>query len=129
MKFNVSRLLETAKYLPTKVGQEIPDFFNYMADFVENTVRCLRGGLTFADNIACDVRTVSLTHGATQVVNSVKPVVGVIPLRVISTTYGLESFAWYYDQGGRLTVKANFSFTAPVTAPTSPLDVVLVLLF
>ena len=120
----MSRLLETAKYLPTKVGQEIPDFFNYMADFVENTVRCLRGGLTFADNIACDVRTVSLTSGTPQVVNSVKPVVGVILLRVISTAHGLESFGWFYDQGGKLTVKARFTDT-----PLSPLDVVLVLLF
>lgn len=124
MKFSVSRLLETAKYLNTEVGKQVPDFFSYMADFVENTARCLRVGLTFSDNFACDVKTVSLTSGADQVISATKPVVGIIPLRVVSQTAGLDSFAWFYDKGGRLTVRATFT-----GSPTSALDVLLVLLF
>lgn len=123
-KFSVSRLLDTAKILATEVGQQIPDFFEYMADFVENTSRILRGGISFADNFACEVRTVSLTSGRIQIVSATRPVTGVIPLRVVSTSSGIESFAWFYDSGSRLTV--NMVFTNP---PESALDTVLVLLY
>lgn len=123
-KFKSNRLLETAKILTTKVGQEIPDFFSYMADFVENTARILRGGISFGDNFACQVKTVTLTSGTAQVVLASQSVTGIIPLRVVSPSSGLDSFAWFYDTGGKLTVKATFT-----GSPTSALDVLLVLLF
>lgn len=123
-KFTVTRLLETSRILATDVGQAIPDFFNYMAEFVEQTTRSLRSGLTFADNFACDYKTVSLTSGTAQKVTATKTVIGMLPLRVGSTSCGIDSFGWYYDAQGALTVKATFT-----GSPTTALDVLLVILF
>lgn len=124
MKITITRLLETSKLLATKVGQEIPDFFNYMGEFVEQVTRSLRSGLTFTDNFDCAIKTVSLSHEVAQVIESSKVVTGIIPLRVYSQTYLLRDFGWYYDNQGRLTVKAGFS-----SSPGTALSVQLVVLY
>jgi len=110
--------------MSTTVGQQIPDFFNYMADFVEQSVRSLRGGLTFSDNFACDLKTVTLKHATDQIVSASKVVVGIIPIRVVSQTTGIDSLAWWYNDAGKLTVKAGLT-----GAPAGTFDVSLVLLF
>ena len=145
-KITLTRLLETSQVLSTEAGQQIQAFVNYMADFVEQTVKALQGGLTFNDNFSGVQKNVSLKHNTEQIVQATKPVTGILCIRVISKTYGLDSFAWYYDDGGRLTVKATFTGgpnyvgyydqagtltvkAAFTGAPTSALDCTLVLLF
>ncbi len=123
-KFTVTRLLETARYLQTDVGRQLSDFLTYMAEFVEQTVRALRSGLTFADNFDCQVKPVSVKHGVAQVISASKTIVGIIPIRVLSTTTGLDAFAWYYDDQGIPTIKASFT-----GAPAQPVEILLVLLF
>lgn len=124
MKITITRLLDSAKYLATEVGQAIPDFFTYMAEFVEQATRSLRNGLTFSDNFDCQVKEVKLTSGVASEVSATKAVTGIIPVRVVSQVHGLESFAWWYSDNGKLTVKAVFT-----SVPTAPVDVVLVILF
>ncbi len=124
MKITITRLLDTAKFLATEVGQAIPGFFEYMAEFVEQTTRALRSGLTFADNFDCQVKTVSLKHDTIQVVSATKAVTGIIPVRVVSKTNSIASFGWWYSDNGELTVKMAYTITT-----TDPLDVVLVILF
>lgn len=124
MKVTITRLLETSKILATKVGQEIPDFFSYMGEFVEQVTRSLRSGLTFTDNFDCAVKEVSLRHNTAQIIDVPKTVTGILPVRVVSQEYILRDFGWYYDQQGRLTVKVAFD-----SDPGSALDVLLVVLF
>lgn len=124
MKITLTRVLETSKILATDIGQKIPDFFNYMAEFVEQVVRALRNGLTFQDNFDCLVKTVSLQHDVPQVVSADRKVNGIIPLRVMSQSLKLDGFGWYYDQQNRLTVNATFDPT-----PTSTIDVMILILF
>lgn len=124
MKVTITRLLETSKLLSTKVGQEIPDFLNYMGEFVEQVIRALRNGLSFADNHDCAIKTVGLRHNVAQVIEVPKTVSGILPTRVVSQTALLRDFGWYYDNQGRLTVKAGFD-----SDPGSSVDVVLVVLF
>lgn len=123
MKITITRLLETSKYLATEVGQQIPDFFSYMGDLVDNTVRALRNGLTFLDNFDCTVITVAVVHNTPQVVSVPKTAVGILTLRLVSTSYGIDSFAWYYDERGRLSVKVGIT-----GAPTLSQQVVLAIL-
>lgn len=124
MKLTITRLLETSKILATEVGQAIPDFFDYIAEFVEQVTRSLRGGLTFADNFACEVRSVTVKHNTAQVVSATKQAVGIIPIRVISTSTGIDSFAWYYSDRGELTIKATLT-----GSPTDTTSIVIVILF
>lgn len=124
MKLTITRLLETSKILATEVGQAIPDFFDYIAEFVEQVTRSLRGGLTFADNFACEIKTVTVKHNTEQVVSSTKQVVGIIPIRVISTSIGIDSFTWFYSDRGELTIKASLT-----GAPTATTPIVIVILF
>lgn len=124
MKVTLTRVLETSKILATKVGQEIPDFFNYMAEFVEQIIRSLRNGLTFRDNFDCETKTARLLHNVAQNISTTRQVTAIIPLRVVSQTAMLRDFGWYYDENNRLTVKVAFD-----ADPNSSIDVILLLLF
>ncbi len=124
MKITLTRVLETGKILATDVGQKIPDFFQYMGDFVEQVVRATRNGLNFRDNFDCVVKQVTLTHDTAQTIQVTKPVSEIIVSRVVSQTYILAAFGWYYDQQNNLTIRAKFD---PV--PNSSLDVRIVVLF
>jgi hypothetical protein len=124
MKLTITRVLETAKVLATEAGQEIGDFISYMAEFVDQVVRALRNGLTFKDNFDCEVRLVSLLHNTAQIVSSTRTVTGIIPVRLVRQDLMLRDFGWYYDDNGRLTVKASFD-----ADPGNAVDVQLVMLF
>lgn len=113
-KFTITRLLDVSQIMTTKTGQDLPAFFQYMAEFVEQAVRNLRRGLTFRENFACDTPTVSLRHGvpqAIQVTNN--PVTACFVVRVVSKVWLLEAFNWYYDDNGTFTVCARFGSQAP----------------
>lgn len=124
MKLTITRVFETAKILASETGQQISDMVNYLAEFVDQVVRALRNGLTFADNFDCQIKTVSLTHDVAQIVSSDRKVTGMIPIRCIRQDLMLAEFGWYYDDNGRLTVKASFD-----ADPGNAVDVQLVMLF
>lgn len=124
MKLTITRVFETAKILATETGQQISDMVNYLAEFVDQVVRALRNGLTFADNFDCQIKTVSLTHDVAQIVSSDRKVTGMIPIRCVRQDLMLSEFGWYYDDNGRLTVKASFD-----ADPGNAVDVQLVMLF
>lgn len=124
MKLTITRVFETAKILATETGQQISDMVNYLAEFVDQVVRALRNGLTFADNFDCQIKTVSLTHDVAQIVSSDRKVTGMIPIRCVRQDLMLAEFGWYYDDNGRLTVKASFD-----ADPGNAVDVQLVMLF
>jgi len=124
-KITISRLLETSRILTSKAGQELQDFITYVAELAEQTLRNLRNGLTFQDNFSCKVSTVSITHNVAQEINTDgKTPTGIIPIRVVSATTGLDSFSWYLNAKGKLEVKATFT-----GAPTNAIDTTLVILF
>lgn len=124
MKLTITRVFETAKILASETGQQISDMVNYLAEFVDQVVRALRNGLTFSDNFDCQIKTVSLTHDVAQIVSSDRKVTGMIPIRCIRQDLMLSEFGWYYDDNGRLTVKASFD-----ADPGNAVDVQLVMLF
>lgn len=127
-KFTITRLLDTTRIIKTDAGKQIPEFFEYMAQFVEQTVRNLRSGLTFTDNFASEIKTVDIKHGTPQVIVASKQVTGILVTRLQSSTLLLDSFGWYYDRNNRLTIVARYC-TATGTAATSsdivPVDLVL----
>lgn len=125
MKFTVTRLLETSKFVASEVGQKIPDFFEYMGEFVDLVGRSLRNGLSFRDNFDCQVKTVSLKHNTEQIVSADRAVWGVIPVRVGKQDTTLDEFGWYYDDNNRLTFKASFN---PDPSPNA-IDVLVIILF
>lgn len=124
MKITLTRVLETGKILATDVGQKIPDFFQYMGEFVEQLVRATRNGLTFRDNFDCVVKQVTLMHDTAQVIEVPKQVSEIIVSRVVSQTSILTGFGWYYNESNQLTIRAQFD-----PAPVSSLDVRIVVLF
>ena len=124
MKLTLTRLLDLSKALSTNAGNELKDTMTYLAEFVDQCVRSLRNGLTFTDNFDCAISTVGLKHNTATIISSTKPVNGIVPLRVFSSVNALDSFTWYFDDGGRLTVKAGF-----VGSPTATINVTLLLLY
>lgn len=124
MKISLTRVLETAKILSTEVGQSIPDFFQYMAEFVEQTVRSLRNGLNFRDNFDCEFKTVSLLHDTPQTIQATRQVSEIRFVRLMSQSAMLTAWAWYYDDAGRLTIKIKFD-----SDPGEAIDVIINLIF
>lgn len=129
-RVNLNRLLDTSKFLATKAGQELTEFITYVSDLSAEFVRCLRNGLTFADNFACKVSTISLQHNVATVINTDgKRPIGIIPLRAEaaqSANSGWSEFDWYIDASGQTTVKILF---AGSPAASVQISVTLVILF
>lgn len=125
----ISRTFDPARILKIVAqklsGESFLEFFDYFTPFCEQVLRILRGALTFKDNMASIQPTVSLTHNTSQIVNTDGKIpVGIIPIKVISTSSGTDSFAWYVDEKSQVTVKITFT-----GSPTGPLSVVLLILF
>lgn len=123
-KISINALLEVSKMLATKAGQELSEALDFLNDLADQTVRILRQGITVQDNLNASTPTVELTHNTAQVVNfeSSKQIFAVIPVRVISTQYGIDSFAWYLNAANQLVVKAGIT-----GAPTERVSVTLII--
>lgn len=125
MRLAISRLLETSKLINTKAGAELQDFIVYVADFAEQAIRVLSNGLTFADNFNCTVLKATLRHNTEQVLNTKgRTPEGLIPLRVHSSTTGIDQFSWYFNASGQTVVKTAF-----IGSPSGNVDVLLVILY
>jgi hypothetical protein len=110
MKITLSRIFEISKALTTAPGQELQDFIDFVAQFAEQTLRALRNGLTFDDNVRCMSQRISLTNLTDQLVNTGSVVPNrVLVTRVYSTKYSLASWLWFLDNAGRLTVRCGFT--------------------
>ncbi len=132
-KLTVSRLLEVSKLLSTEAGQQLQELITFVNDISDQTIRALRQGLTFDDNVNSKTATITLKDQTEQIVDTGgKTPWSVIPSRVISTVYGIAEFYWYMNNSGQLVVKIKYAvpITSPVTAaPASSLSVVVLMLF
>jgi hypothetical protein len=124
VKLRITSLLDTGEALKTVAGKQLQNMIGYLADFVSQISQMVRNGLTFEDNVNCQVKLVSLSHNVEQVVSSDKIVRGIITTRVFSGSVSISSMIWYYNNSSQLIVKATFS-----TDPSQAIDVNLILLF
>lgn len=124
-KLSISRLLEASKLLATKSGQELADLINYVNDLADQTLRALRQGLTYQDNLKCELITATLKDGVEQTINyNGDTIVEVRAIRTISTQYGMASMLWYKNSANELTVKVGFT-----GGPTSTVETVLLVMY
>ena len=125
-KISINSLLEISKMLATKAGQELSEALDFLNDLADQTVRILRQGITVEDNLNAITPTVSLAHNVPQIVNyeQTRQIFAVIPVRVVSTEYGIDSFGWHINSAGQLVVKAGIT-----GAPTAKVGVTLIIWF
>ncbi len=128
-RITISRIFEISKYLTTKAGQELRDPLQYLSEFAELTLRNLRNGLTFVDNLDCEVKQVTVRSGVETVVsitaNPSRRVVRLTVDRAIDGTfYVLDSFGWKYNAQGAIVIKATFAGSPPASLDI-PLVIVL----
>lgn len=128
MLFNITKLIDVAKARSTESGKELVDVLVYLAEFCELVGRCLRAGLTYRDNFACEAKTISLVHNTAQIVSvsSNRVVTGISLLKSILGTelVMLDSFGWHYTANGEVEVKAKFD-----GSPTAAISCDVVLYF
>lgn len=128
--FTITRLLDISADLATQAGQQLATTLAYLSEFVEQTARSLRQGLTFRDNFDASVRITALKHGQAQKISATKQATAILAVRVSDPKYLLDAFNWYYDPNGDLTVLALFKASdLSTTIPSTSLDVTLVVLF
>lgn len=108
MKLTISRLFDATRLLATQAGNDISELVEFTQTFAEQTLRALRNGLSFEDNVKCTTPVVILKHGVPQVLNVTGTVVGIIPTRVFGVQ-GISSLSWFYDKSGRLNVVPSFT--------------------
>lgn len=126
-RVTLSRIFEISKYLATKAGQELQDPLVYLSDFAELTLRNLRNGLTFADNLDCEIKRVTIRSGVETTVSTIssKRVVRITVDRAVDSTYFvIDSFGWKYNAQGAVVIKATLAGSPPASLDV-PLDLVL----
>ncbi len=132
-KITVSRLFEISRYLTTDAGKQLEGALRYLSEFAEVSIRTLRNGLTFADNVDCAIKTLTLPSEIVTTVafSGSKRASYVIPVRVVDINYWVISeFGWSYDSNGNLQVFCKILDTTGASPPTSWRgDLVLIILF
>lgn len=109
-KLSIQRLLEVSKLIATEAGAQLEEAITFLNDLADQTIRALRNGLTFRDNFNCIIQEASLQNEVESILNTGgKRPYGIIPLRVISTTVGLDSFYWHINEQNQTIVKVKFA--------------------
>lgn len=127
-KIRINRIFEVSKYLQTKSGQELRGVLEYVSDFAETTIRNLKNGLTFVDNIDCEIRRVTVREDTEVIIaqSSVKRPVKIFWDRVLNSTYySVTSFGWKFDDSGQVVVKFKFDGT-PASNLDLPVDLTII---
>lgn len=128
MKIELAGNLDTSKLTNTGAGKQLEQaggFITYVANAVRQFTQALTNRLTFRDNFNCIQSTVSFTHLTNQIVNTDgKNPTGIIPLRTLSTTNGVQSVIWYINESNQTVVNIEFR-----NAPSSPIQVILAIFF
>lgn len=124
-KLAVPALFELSKALATDAGQQLQEALQYLSIVSDQVVRALRQGVSLADNLDCLTSTVTLSHNKAQVVNaSGRQPVGIIPIRVVSTSVAIPTIQWSLNTANEVSVTATF-----LMDPGSAQQVVLLILF
>jgi len=114
---NISRLFDMSQALSTQAGQQLQGFLYYMAQLASETVRNLKNGLDFADNFACEIKSINVLNQTDTVVLPVTNqgrVTQIMIRQVVDQTYySVNSFGWYYGSNGNLLVNIGFLVTPP----------------
>lgn len=125
-KITISRIYELSKYLGTQAGKELQDPLTYMSEFAELTLRNLRNGLTFNDNLDCVTKRVTVKNNTETIVSiaSKKRAVRINIDRAIDDTfYVVTGFGWKFNTDGDVVIKVTFA-GSPGTADI-PIDIII----
>jgi hypothetical protein len=124
-KITIQRIFDATKALASEAGQSLQDFINFQAQFAEITLRALRNGLTYADNMDCEIRSLKLSQNASVAINLTKRPTEIRARRVLETSFALaQPIQWGFTANGKPFVVAVFS---PV--PTTPVEVEIIILY
>lgn len=125
MKLTISSIFDFATVASSKAAQELKIFIDYVNRVVDEVVKVLQGGLTFSDNFQGQQLVVELQHGVeTKVAIRRQQVLGILPLKVLSSTDALESLISSVNQEGQLILVPEFKL-----ASTTKYNVTLFILF
>ena len=107
--------MEVSKLIATEAGSQLEEAITFLNDLANQTTKALRNGLSFRDNFNCLIQEAELKHDVEAVLNTggKRPAM-ILPGRVIATTAGLDSFAWYINEQNQTIVKVKFSGTTDV---------------
>lgn len=122
-KITISRLFEISQYLTTKAGQELRPALAYISEFAEVTLRNLRNGLTFSDNLDCEIKQVSVRDGVETIISIAskrRPSRIYIDRIIDNTFYVVNAYGWKFNSVGDVVIKVKFDGT-----PSSSLDITL----
>lgn len=106
-KVTLGRIFDVSRYITTDAGKQLKDALAFISDFAELTLRNLRNGLTFVDNVDCVVKTISMITNAEEIIEvpGSKRVTQVMVRRILDDQYYVyNGFGWRYTKSGQLAV-------------------------
>lgn len=126
MKVTISRLFELSKYIATDAGKDLEGALSYLSDFAELTIRGLRNGLTFEDNLQCEKKTLSIRNNVETVILPAgkKRPIRILLDKVTSPYYIVNGFGWRFNTKGETTLIIQVAGSPPTTEQIS-LDVTI----
>lgn len=118
-KVRISKVFEVSKYLTTKAGQELQEVLYYLSEFVNDFISNLSNGLSYSDNFACELKTVSVFNGVETVIKVGGKKVYEIKIRQVidDTYYATTGFGWKYNAEGDIVAVFYFVGTPPASRP------------
>lgn len=120
-----TRTYDASKELKTNSGKELAGFIDATNTTFETVLRALKNGLSFKDNVNCEIREVDLKHGVPQQITAKNKVDMVFVGRVYSEANPLDKpLHWYMNSKGDLNLLAYFK-----DSPTLAIKVRIVILF
>lgn len=112
MKLTLPRIFDATRILSTQAGQQIQELIQFCQTAFEQLIRLSRNGITFEDNIKCQVSTVTLQHGKAQSLSVSGTATDLWSTRVFDSSKGTEALSrpleWRFTNDGKLEVTANF---------------------
>ncbi len=116
-KITISRIYELSKALATKSGQELQGPLTYLSELAEVTLRNLRNGLTFADNLDCETKRIFIKNNTETIISITSQNRRAqriyIDRAVDQNYYVVDSFGWKYNSSGEIVVKIGFANSPP----------------
>lgn len=127
-KITISRIYELSKALSTKSGQELQGPLTFLSELAEVSLRNLRNGLTFTDNMDCETKRVFVRDNEETIISISsrnKRAQRIYVDRAIDTTYYvINSFGWKYNANGEVVLKIGFA-NSPPSSLDIPVDIVI----
>ena len=111
-KITVSKFFDENDIKDDAVREAIKPLVSYMNSAFDNVIRSIQGEITLEDNVKGEVHTFTAKHNTATSLAVAGTFVGAIPLYVLDTGIGIDSYTLRVPDTGQVEVTFQFTDTS-----------------